>query len=279
MWTVSTVALVRWFGGRSRPVLVVPAGLRRSARSPIVLAFAGPAPHDDEVVGATRISNVVVNGGNPVGLTDEPLQSFKAKFTATDPSGIASGDMYLYKGSYDTPDAVLYGTWPAACTKVTTTTSTCEAQFAYIEPRWSLGRNSLAGTWKLAAWAESADRAGHVALSAAKSVAVLRDTTLTADAAPEPVTKGKALTITGKLSRVDWETSGGYHGYAGQQVKLQFCKKGASTYTTVKTLTTDSYGKLKATAMASSDGYWRYFFAGTSTTTTATATGDFVDVL
>ncbi|MET9818854.1 hypothetical protein [Streptomyces sp. NPDC006355] len=249
-----------------------------SLRRTIERAFAGPAPRGDETVGATRISNVVVNGGKPVELTDEPLQEFKAKFTATDPSGIANGDMYLYKGAYDTPDAVLYGTWPAACTEANATTSTCEAHFAYVEPRWTLGRNSLAGTWKLAAWAESADGTGHVDLRTAKSAPVLRDATLTANAAPEPVAKGKTLTITGKLSRVDWETRGGYHGYAGQKVKLQFRKKGTSTYTTVKTITTDSSGNLKTTAKASTDGYWRYTFAGSSTTAPATASGDYVDV-
>lgn len=235
-------------------------------RRTIVRAFAGPAPQGDERVGATRISNVVVNGGKRVELTDAPLQEFKAKFTATDPSGTVSGDMYLYKGSYDTPDAVLHGTWPAACAKVNATTSTCEAHFAYIQPRWTLGRNSLAGTWKLAAWAESADGTSHADLHAAKSVSVVRDATLTANAAPEPVAKGKTLTITGKLSRVDWETRGGYHGYAGQAVKLQFRKKGTSTYTTVKTVTTSSTGNLKTTAKASTDGYWRYAFIGTSTT-------------
>ncbi|MEU0189377.1 hypothetical protein ABZ250_05865 [Streptomyces afghaniensis] len=249
-----------------------------SLRRTIERAFAGPAPRGDETVGATRISNVVVNGGKPVELTDQPLQEFKAKFTATDPAGIANGDMYLYKGSYDTPDAVLYGTWPAACTKVNATTSTCEAHLAYIQPRWALGRNSLAGTWKLAAWAESADGTGHVDLHTAKSAPVLRDATLTANAAPEPVAKGKTLTITGKLSRADWETRGGYHGYAGQKVKLQFRKKGTSTYTIVKTITTDSSGNLKTTASASTDGYWRYTFAGSSTTAPATASGDYVDV-
>ncbi|WP_234443267.1 hypothetical protein [Streptomyces cellulosae] len=247
-------------------------------RRTIVRAFAGPAPRSDETVGATRISNVVVNGGKRVELTDAPLQEFMAKFTATDTSGIASGDMYLYKGSYDTPDAVLYGTWPATCTTVSATTSTCQAHFAYIQPRWTLGRNSLAGTWKVAAWAESADGIGHVDLHAAKSVSVLRDATLTANAAPEPVAKGKTLTVTGKLSRADWETRGGYHGYAGQKVKLQFRKKGTSTYTTVKTVTTSSTGTLKTTAKASTDGYWRYTFAGTSTTAPATASGDYVDV-
>ncbi|MEU1038105.1 hypothetical protein ACFYP4_14165 [Streptomyces sp. NPDC005551] len=247
-------------------------------RRTLVRAFAGPAPRSDETVGATRISNVVVNEGKQVELTDAPLQEFTATFTATDPSGIASGDMYLYKGSYDTPDAVLYGTWPAACTTVSATTSTCQAHFAYIQPRWTLGRNSLAGTWKVAAWTESADGTGHADLHAAKSVSVLRDATLTADAAPEPVAKGKTLTVTGKLSRADWETRGGYHGYAAQLVKLQFRKKGTSTYTTVKTVTTSSTGTLKTTVTASTDGYWRYTFAGTSTTASATASGDYVDV-
>ncbi|MEU5320534.1 hypothetical protein AB0G67_27845 [Streptomyces sp. NPDC021056] len=247
-------------------------------RRTIVRAFAGPAPQSDETVGATRVSNVVVNGGKRVELSDEPLQEFKAKFTATDPSGVAGGDMYLYKGSYDTPDAVLYGTWPAACTEVNATTSTCEAHFAYIQPRWILGRNSLAGTWKAAVWAESKDGTGHADLHAAKSFPVVRDATLTANAAPEPVAKGKTLIITGKLSRADWETLGGYHGYADQKAKLQFRKKGTSTYTTVKTVTTSGTGTLKTTAKASTDGYWRYVFTGTSTTAPATASGDYVDV-
>ncbi|MFJ4785709.1 hypothetical protein [Streptomyces sp. NPDC088794] len=244
----------------------------------IVRAFGGPAPQSDETVGATRISNVVVNGGKPVELTDEPLQEFTAKFTATDPSGIASGDLYLYRGSYTTPDAVLYGTWPATCTKVNATTSTCAAQLAYIQPRWTLGRNSLAGAWKVAAWTESADGTGHTDLHAAKSASVVRDATVTVNASPEPVTKGKTLTITGKLTRADWETLGGYHGYAAQKVKLQFRKKGTSTYTTVKTITTSSTGALKTTAKATTDGYWRYAFTATPTTATATSGGDLVDV-
>ncbi|MFJ2263117.1 hypothetical protein ACIOKD_33245 [Streptomyces sp. NPDC087844] len=247
-------------------------------RRTITRAFAGPAPQGDETVGATRVSNVVVNGGKAVELTDAPLQEFTAKFTATDPSGIAGGDMYLYKGSYDTPDAVLHGAWSATCTEATATTSTCETQFAYVQPRWTLGRNSLAGTWKVAAWAESADGKGHVDVHAARTVPVLRDAKLTADAAPEPVTKGKTLTITGKLSRVDWETRGGYHGYSAQKAKLQFRKKGTSAYTTVKTVTTDSSGNLKTTVKAATDGYWRYSFAATSTTAAVNATGDYVDV-
>ncbi|MFF3911758.1 calcium-binding protein [Streptomyces sp. NPDC001848] len=237
-----------------------------------------PAPQGDEMVGSARISNIVVNGGKPVELSDQPLQEFKATFTATDPSGIASGDMYLYRGSYDTSDAVLHSPWRATCTKVNATTSTCQTQFAYIHPRRTLGRNSLAGAWKVAAWAESADGMGHIDLYAATTQSALRDATLTANASPEPVTRGRTLTVTGKLSRADWETPGSYHGYAGQKVQLQFRKAGASTYTTVKTVSTDSYGNAKTTVTASADGYWRYTFAGTSTAAPANAGGDFVDV-
>ncbi|MEV3853923.1 hypothetical protein AB0J38_06300 [Streptomyces sp. NPDC050095] len=244
----------------------------------ITRAFAGPTPAGDETVGSTRISNVVVNAGDPVRLTDESLQNFKARFTATDPSGIARGDMYLYKGSYDSPDAVLYGSWPATCTKSNATTSTCETDFAYIHPRQNFGRNPLAGPWKVAAWAESANGTGHTDLHAAKSVSVQHATTMTADAAPEPVTKGKTLTVTGKLSYADWELHGGYLGYTGKQVKLQFRKKGTSTYTTVKTVTTDGSGNAKATATASVDGYWRFTFTGLPNTAPAWATGDYVDV-
>lgn len=244
----------------------------------LVRAFAGPATQGDETVGSTRISKVVVNGGKPVRLHDQPLQEFTATFTATDPSGIASGDMYLYKGSYDAPSAVLYGSWPASCTKVDATTATCTTQFAYIQPRWNFGRNALAGTWQAAAWAESADGSGHTDRHAVKSVPLLRDAALTANASPEPVAKNKTLTVTGKLSRADWETLGGFHGYAGQKVALQFRKKGASTYTTVKTVTTNSTGNLKTTVKATADGYWRYSFTGSATTGSATAGGDYVDV-
>jgi hypothetical protein len=40
----------------------------------------------------------------------------------------------------------------------------------------------------------------------------------------------------------------------------------------------DQYGNLKATATATYDGYWRFSFAGTTTTPAVNATGDYVDV-
>lgn len=69
-----------------------------------------------------------------------------------------------------------------------------------------------------------------------------------------------------------------YRGYANQPAKLQFRKAGATTYTTVKTVDTSSTGTLTTTVTASEDGYWRWYFTGTSTTPAIKATGDFVDV-
>ncbi|MCZ9339341.1 calcium-binding protein, partial [Streptomyces sp. TRM76130] len=90
-------------------------------------------------------------------------------------------------------------------------------------------------------------------------------------------TKGKTLTVTGKLSRANWEDNK-YHGYTNQSVKLQYRKKSSSTYTTVKTIRTNSTGNLKTTVKASADGYYRFAFAGTSTTPAVKAAGDYVDV-
>lgn len=241
-------------------------------------AFAGPAPQGDERAGATGVSGVVVNGGKPVVLTPEPLQQFTAKFTVNDPAGVATAGIQLYRGSYDTPDAVLYETWPATCTKATETTSTCEAQFAYVHPRSTLGRNAFAGSWKVAVWAESADGTGVRDVHAIKTVPVVRDAALTANATPEPVATGGTLTVTGKLTRADWETLGGYHGYSGMKVQLQFRKKGATAYSLVKTVTADSAGAVRTTVKATVDGYWRYVFTGSSSTEAATSAADYVDV-
>ncbi|GII56568.1 hypothetical protein Pth03_49570 [Planotetraspora thailandica] len=246
-----------------------------SVRRTVIRAFSGPAPQPDQTVGATKISNVVVNDGKPLAV--DPFGAFfSVKFTATDPAGIADGDAYLYHGSYDRPDNVLINPVPAQCTKVNATTSTCELIYN-IGSQLDLGKNSLAGPWKVAAWAHSRDRKSYTDLHAAKTVNLLRATKLSANATPEPIRKGKTLTITGKLTLANWETST-YAGFAGQSVRLQFRKAGTSTYTTIKTLTTNASGDLKTTVTASRDGYWRYSFVGNSTVRTAISAVDYVDV-
>jgi hypothetical protein len=241
----------------------------------------GPAAYADEVVGDIQITNVSVNGGKDivVGVTDKTVT---VSVTATDPSGIWDADFYLWRGPdgtdpyYSATDYVVPNedTTPADCVASSATTSTCSKTFTF-EPDWWV-TNADAGTWKVGVqvWANDDSWTERYAYTTTR---LQRLSKLTVDAGPEPVAKGRTLTVTGKLSRANWDTLD-YRGYTNQPVKLQFRKSGTTTYTTVKTVSTSSTGGLTTTATASEDGYWRWSFAGTSTTPAVNATGDFVDV-
>ncbi|GGY74713.1 hypothetical protein [Streptomyces nitrosporeus] len=114
-------------------------------------------------------------------------------------------------------------------------------------------------------------------MTASGTAQVKRWAKATVNAGPEPVKKGGTLTVTGGLKRADW-VKHSYTGVAAASVKLQFRKKGTSSYTTVKTVKSSSTGALKTTVKASADGYWRWNFGGWSTTGTAVTAGDHVDV-
>ncbi|MFF5498279.1 hypothetical protein [Streptomyces aquilus] len=198
-------------------------------------------------------------------------------------------DPFLYRGTFgadSTPE--LYGDNPATCTVTSATTANCTATID-IHPADGDLRNADAGTWKGAAEAvdfngqdpgsDNLDlsKVGYKDQGDLATTKVLRLGKLTANASPEPVRKGRTITVTGKLTRANWET-GSYAGYSGQYVKLQYRKAGTSTYTTVKTIKSSSTGGLSTTVTASADGYYRYSFAGSATTSAVNATGDFIDV-
>ncbi|GAB2812515.1 hypothetical protein GCM10027073_50910 [Streptomyces chlorus] len=241
-------------------------------------ALAVPAAQADDSAGDTKISNVVVNGGKAVVVNATTAKKVTLTFTATDNSGIAWAHPILYRGASieksETGALADSSDGRAKCTKVDATKSTCKATFT-LKQRDNL-INSVAGTWKVWIVAAAKDD-DYMEKENAKSFSVQRASKLTVNAAPEPVKKGKTITVTGKLSRANWET-GKYAGYTSQSVKLQFRKKSSSTYTTVKTIKTNSTGNLKTTVTASVDGYYRYSFAGTTTTPAVNATGDFIDV-
>ncbi|MEU6666506.1 hypothetical protein [Streptomyces sp. NPDC046727] len=194
-------------------------------------------------------------------------------------SNVLTGPL-IYRGSSENPDNVQGGQDPATCVDTSATTATCKGPID-IDPRTTDAeaklRNSQAGTWHGAALAIDFDSEKTAVQFDLGTTLVQRNSTLTVNASPEPVAKGKTLTVTGKLSRANWEDHK-YHGYTGQSVKLQFRKKGSSSYTTLKTVTTDSTGNLKTTTKATVDGYYRFSFAGTTTTPAVSAAGDFVDV-
>jgi hypothetical protein len=183
---------------------------------------------------------------------------------------------FIYKGSLEDPANMLFGIEPATCTVATDTTAACTA-LVDIYPGDNELFNSDAGTWKVGALALNYTTEDSTVQGDLGTTLVQRNSKLTVNASPEPVKKGKTITVTGKLSRANWETNK-YAGYASQSVKLQFRKKSSSTYTTVKTIKSNSTGNLSTTVKASVDGYFRYSFAGTTTTPAVSATGDFVDV-
>ncbi|MFF4551023.1 hypothetical protein [Streptomyces sp. NPDC001435] len=226
-------------------------------------------------------SNFKITGAIKVGTTNHVSTTVTYTLTHGANYDIGSDDFdngpFIYKGSSpETADKVLFGDAPADCTATSSTTATCKGLID-IYPGDNELINSDAGTWSAGALAIQYSTSDSTVQSGLGSTKVQRYSKLTVNASPEPVKKGKTITVTGKLSRANWEDHL-YHGYTNQSVKLQFRKKGSSTYTTLKTIKSDSTGYLKTTTTATVDGYYRYSFAGTSTTPAVNATGDFVDV-
>ncbi|WP_328538143.1 calcium-binding protein [Streptomyces sp. NBC_00344] len=229
-------------------------------------ALAVPAAQADGKYGDAAITKVTVNGGKNVVIGTTAVKKFTVTVTARDNSGIDNADLTLYG-----PGSGMFTTSNTHCSG-----STCTGTFT-VDPRVDLAyANDVAGTWYVDAMVVAKDY-DYVWTEKASSFKVQRASTQTVNAAPEPVKKGKTITVTGKLARANWDDFK-YHGYTVQPVKLQFRKKNSSTYTTVKTVKTNSTGNLSTTVKAVEDGYWRYNFAGTTTTPAAVAAGDFVDV-
>ncbi|MHA5047258.1 calcium-binding protein [Streptomyces sp. SD15] len=235
-------------------------------------AVLAPAAHADGVQGDTKITKVVVNGGKNVVIGATTVKTFTVSVTATDNKGIASAEIDLYGPNYG-----MLTTASVKCVAANTTTSTCSGSFT-VDPRVYDVVNDEAGTWYVDAWVDAkGDDSNFIWKEKAGSFKLQRASKLTVNASPEPVKKGKTITVTGALTRANWE-SGKYAGLSGQSVKLQFKKKGTTTYTTVKTIKSTTGGALKTTVTASVDGTYRYSYAGIASTAAVSATGDAIDV-
>ncbi|MGW2637523.1 hypothetical protein [Streptomyces sp. NPDC001348] len=258
-------------------------------------ALAVPAAHATGSSGTpytmdVSFSNLKIASAIKVGTTNKVSTTYSYTLThGADVDVTASdfySDAYLYRGTMDDQTKTLEGDDFATCTVTSSTTETCTGTVD-IYPGDGELKNADAGSWSVAAEATAFNgqdpnnpdlsKVGFKDQGSLATTNVQRYSKLTADAGPEPVKKGATLTTTGKLSRANWEDHL-YHGYTSQPVKLQFRKAGTTTYTTVKTVYSDSSGNLKATATAAYDGYWRFSFAGTTTTPAVSAAGDYVDV-
>ncbi|MGW7426863.1 hypothetical protein ACWGJB_43950 [Streptomyces sp. NPDC054813] len=234
-----------------------------------------------DALGDITFSKGVVNGGKDIVLGTTTQKSVTATYTATGSSGVALTEAFLWQGtdpsSVDTITGALGTDDDPVCTESTTQTGvySCKAVFN-IHAATDMKHNGVAGTWKLAlgGYDLSANASFDDNVTTAK---IKKASKLTVNATPEPVKKGKTVTVTGKLTRANWD-NGTYGGYAGQKVVLQFRKKTSSTYTNVKSITAGTGGALKTTTKATVDGYYRFSFATNATTGASTATGDYVDV-
>ncbi|MFD7505753.1 calcium-binding protein [Streptomyces sp. NPDC059850] len=235
-------------------------------------ALGGLAAPAAQAAGSGDTTITKVSVGNAV-LGTTGAKTFTVSVTAKDDSGIQGADLYLEGPSYGY--ATPTGAVKCAAVAGDPTTSTCKATFI-LDPQVDFIDNSVAGRWYAAVWVDAKD-GDYVTSDKAGSFAVQRAAKLTVNAAPEPVKKGKTITVTGALTRANWET-GKYGGYTVQQVKLEFRKANSSTYTAVKTVKSGSGGALKTTVKAAQDGWFRWNFAGTSTTPPVKAGGDYVDV-
>ncbi|MET8332008.1 calcium-binding protein [Streptomyces sp. NPDC005181] len=237
-----------------------------------LLSVLTPAAHADTHKGDTvftslSFSKKTVNAGVSA------AQTLTVTAVAKDGSGIND----IYGAKLVSPDSRIVHAGSADCTRPTSTTRKCVFKFTLDANRTDYYdlKNSSAGTWHFTAEAAAKD-GDFYDLEDSAPVKVKRYAKLAGtQASPEPVAKGRTLTVTGTLTRANWDTNV-YAGYSGQAVALQYKKSGSSAYTTVKKVTTDGSGKLRTTVTANSAGTWRWTFAGTSTTSTATAYGDSV---
>jgi hypothetical protein len=247
------------------------------------------APQAQAASTGITVSNVVVNKGLPivVGTSEEKTPS--VTFNVTLPSGYTTADPfdweaepYLYHGTTAAAGADDGGLYMGGytCYEDSAQKAHCVGELT-VDPRYDLDSNGDATSWKiglaLRLFTSSGALKAEEHRTASGGVPVRRWAKATVNASPEPVSKGKTLTVTGSLTRADW-VKHRYVGHGGVSAKLQFRPKGGSTYSTVRTVTSSSTGALKTTATANSDGYWRWSYGGSSTTGTATSALDFVDV-
>ncbi|MFF7471060.1 hypothetical protein [Streptomyces sp. NPDC008092] len=139
------------------------------------------------------------------------------------------------------------------------------------------GSFSIAAANRASGWYRAHHRAStayqdQVTSAVKKSRTASRVTSL--KITPQPVAKGKTLTVTGVLQH---DTTA-WKAYGGQRVAVLFRATGSTTWKTVTTATTNSTGHFTAKPKAAKDGTWVIDYAGNSTHFASRSAQDFVDV-
>ena len=97
------------------------------------------------------------------------------------------------------------------------------------------------------------------------------------NATPEPVRKGRPVSLQGRLLVVNWDARR-YVGFTKRLVAVEF-RTPTGSYTKVATAVTDATGWVRTTVPASRTGVWRLRYGGNTVAGPATVAGDSVQVV
>ncbi|MFF7262860.1 hypothetical protein ACFZCL_21600 [Streptomyces sp. NPDC008159] len=225
--------------------------------------------------GDVRVTKTVVNHGGNVIIGTSKTVTYPIAVTIKDNSGARKiTDLSTFNRSNG------YGfiTWDddSSCVKKSATTSVCTGTMR-VDPGWiadsdDIDSNRVAGVWQVNATVKANDGDYWISDDIAR-YKVKRASKLTTAIAPDRVAKGSTVTVTGTLSRANWESLK-YQGFKGQSVRLQFKKNGAARYTTVKTVKSGSAGRLSTKVTVDAAGSWRWYFPGLTSTARVISAGD-----
>lgn len=170
---------------------------------------------------------ITVNSGKPIVVGTKAAVTVPVTYSVTRPTAFKVDyknnflGIALYRGRLAEPDNAIEGSpkkpvcTPTATTD-TTVTESCATKLT-IDPRDSLFEGADATTWKAAAfYSEQAidedDSDDHISFHLGSDIwgnlgtaKLQRLAKATVNATPEPVVKGKTLTVKGTLTRADWD--------------------------------------------------------------------------
>ncbi|NEC89770.1 hypothetical protein [Streptomyces sp. SID12501] len=237
------------------------------------------------------VTDLVINDYKPIVVGTSRVVEPPVSLYVTLPAGYSTADSFrwdvspfLYRGSLANHGYNYVGLGSLTCYELSSQKARCEGHLR-IDPdptRYDVDSNSDATKWKIGLHLrllkangnlqaeESESRPGTLSLRRAAKLSV-------ADATPEPVAKGKKLTLKSKLTRANWTTKKN-DGYGNSKISLQFRAKDATSFKTLKTVKTNSAGALSTAVTATTDGFFRWVYYGNTVTGTATSGQDYIDV-
>lgn len=228
--------------------------------------------------GGVSFSRVSMNAGKPIVIGVKEVVEVHAVLRMTTTLKYDSGPaVFPYRGSTNSPETLWNSILVSDCKVVDRAKGICDfEEWLHIDPRDHDFGNEDAGSWRTAARVYLPGDAEDID-DMNLPVQVKRATRITVDASPEPVAAGRTITVSGRVTRANWDTHT-YQGYAGRTVRLQFKASGASSYKTIKTARTSATGALRTTVKPTGSGTWRWTYYGDSISGAASSAGDHVAV-